>query len=214
MRRDLVRNRVPTAPGGGTVAFVDPVGHRYLDDPVAREEGGTPAIVESIRAGLVVTLKQAGPSVVEYFDVGVGRPAAAGPPPQPFRAGMDEVCATVADYLIDAVDLIATGGHRLLGDYHFDPHTGLWRHRHAAQTPLRLADLHYTADGTLVGPARQPSAGEDVLGGYLHQSADVISRRPDAIDDGPTGLPAEFEALRWFHLPPACLTHPDRATIG
>ena len=59
VRRDLVRNRVPTVPGGGTVAFVDPIGHRYLDDPVAREEGGTPAIVESIRAGLVFALKQA-----------------------------------------------------------------------------------------------------------------------------------------------------------
>jgi selenocysteine lyase/cysteine desulfurase len=59
VRRELVRNAVPTAPGGGTVAFVDPVGHRYLDDPVAREEGGTPAIIESIRAGLVVALKQA-----------------------------------------------------------------------------------------------------------------------------------------------------------
>ena len=54
VRRGLARNRVPTVPGGGTVAFVDPVGQRYLDDPVAREEGGTPAIVESIRAGLVV----------------------------------------------------------------------------------------------------------------------------------------------------------------
>ena len=59
VRRDLVRNRVPTVPGGGTVAFVDPIGHQYLDDPVAREEGGTPAIVESIRAGLVFALKQA-----------------------------------------------------------------------------------------------------------------------------------------------------------
>ncbi|HEX3213435.1 MAG TPA: aminotransferase class V-fold PLP-dependent enzyme, partial [Actinomycetota bacterium] len=59
VRRDLARNRVPTVPGGGTIAFVDPVGHRYLDDPVGREEGGTPGIVESIRAGLVVALKQA-----------------------------------------------------------------------------------------------------------------------------------------------------------
>jgi len=59
VRRELVRNSVPTAPGGGTVAFVDPVGHRYLDDPVAREEGGTPAIIESIRAGLVFGLKEA-----------------------------------------------------------------------------------------------------------------------------------------------------------
>jgi Aminotransferase class-V len=59
VRRDLVRNRVPTVPGGGTIAFVDPVGQRYLDDPVAREEGGTPGIVESVRAGLVVALKEA-----------------------------------------------------------------------------------------------------------------------------------------------------------
>ena len=57
VHRNLVRNTVPTVPGGGTVAFVDPAGHRYLDDPVAREEGGTPAIVESIRAGLVFGLK-------------------------------------------------------------------------------------------------------------------------------------------------------------
>ncbi|WP_199752130.1 aminotransferase class V-fold PLP-dependent enzyme [Actinoplanes sp. ATCC 53533] len=59
LRRDLLTNRVPTVPGGGTVAFVDPVTHRYLDDPVAREEGGTPAIVESIRAGLVFAVKDA-----------------------------------------------------------------------------------------------------------------------------------------------------------
>jgi selenocysteine lyase/cysteine desulfurase len=50
VRRDLVARRVPTVPGGGTIAFVDPVGQRYLDDPVAREEGGTPGIVESVRA--------------------------------------------------------------------------------------------------------------------------------------------------------------------
>jgi selenocysteine lyase/cysteine desulfurase len=31
---------------------------RYLNDPVQREEGGTLAIVESIRAGLVFQLKQ------------------------------------------------------------------------------------------------------------------------------------------------------------
>src|SRR5690606_17824649 len=59
VRRDLVRNRVPTVPGGGTVMFVDSSEHYYLADPVAREEGGTPAIVESIRAGLVFALKQA-----------------------------------------------------------------------------------------------------------------------------------------------------------
>jgi selenocysteine lyase/cysteine desulfurase len=59
VRRELVRNRVPTVPGGGTVAYVNPEAHDYLTDPVHREEGGTPAIVESIRAGLVFQLKQA-----------------------------------------------------------------------------------------------------------------------------------------------------------
>lgn len=30
-------------------------------------------------------------------------------------------------------------------------------------------------------------------------------------DDGPTGLPPDFETLRWFHLPPTCLTHAEAA---
>jgi selenocysteine lyase/cysteine desulfurase len=58
-RRDLFDNRVPAVPGGGTVAYVNPTEHRYLDDIEHREEGGTPAIVESIRAGLVFQLKEA-----------------------------------------------------------------------------------------------------------------------------------------------------------
>ncbi len=57
-RRELFRNRVPTSPGGGTVAYVNPLEHVYLADPEHREEGGTPAIVESIRAGLVFKLKE------------------------------------------------------------------------------------------------------------------------------------------------------------
>jgi hypothetical protein len=59
VRRELLRNRVPDVPGGGTVAYVNPTEHRYLEDPTQREEGGTPAIIESIRAGLVFQLKQA-----------------------------------------------------------------------------------------------------------------------------------------------------------
>jgi selenocysteine lyase/cysteine desulfurase len=58
-RRDLFTNRVPAVPGGGTVAYVNPFEHRYLDDIEHREEGGTPAIIESIRAGLVFQLKEA-----------------------------------------------------------------------------------------------------------------------------------------------------------
>ena len=58
-RRDLFTNRVPSVPGGGTVEYVNPSEHVYLDDVERREEGGTPDIVGSIRAGLVFQLKQA-----------------------------------------------------------------------------------------------------------------------------------------------------------
>ena len=58
-RRSLFTNRVPDVPGGGTVSYVNPTSHDYLDDIEHREEGGTPDIVGSIRAGLVFQLKQA-----------------------------------------------------------------------------------------------------------------------------------------------------------
>lgn len=58
-RKALFGNRVPSNPGGGTVAYVNPREHAYLADVEHREEGGTPAIVESIRAGLVFQLKRA-----------------------------------------------------------------------------------------------------------------------------------------------------------
>ncbi len=58
-RKALFDNRVPSVPGGGTVMYVNPTEHRYVDDIERREEGGTPAIVESIRAGLVFQLKEA-----------------------------------------------------------------------------------------------------------------------------------------------------------
>jgi hypothetical protein len=69
VRRDLLTRAVPSVPGGGTIAFVDPAGALYADDPIAREEGGTPAIVESIRAGAVVALREAiGTGYIEARD--------------------------------------------------------------------------------------------------------------------------------------------------
>ena len=59
VKRALLRPGAPVVPGGGTILFVSPTGHSYHPDPATREEGGTPAIVESIRAGLVFALKEA-----------------------------------------------------------------------------------------------------------------------------------------------------------
>lgn len=59
IRKSIVTNSVPAVVGGGTVAYVGPANHSYLADVEHREEAGTPAIVESIRAGLVFQLKNA-----------------------------------------------------------------------------------------------------------------------------------------------------------
>ncbi len=58
-KRELLRRPVPTVPGGGTILFVSPTAQAYHPDAEIREEGGTPAIVESIRAGLAFALKEA-----------------------------------------------------------------------------------------------------------------------------------------------------------
>ena len=50
-------NRPPACPGGGTVLYVLKDDLQYLTSIEEREEGGTPAIVESIRAGLAMQLK-------------------------------------------------------------------------------------------------------------------------------------------------------------
>jgi len=55
--RALFTNRVPVTPGGGTVLYTSPWDHRYLGALELREEGGTPPIVQIIRAGLVFQLR-------------------------------------------------------------------------------------------------------------------------------------------------------------
>jgi selenocysteine lyase/cysteine desulfurase len=292
VRRDLVRNTVPTVPGGGTVAFVDPIGHQYLNDPVAREEGGTPAIIESIRAGLVFALKRAvgtdliaareeqlwrhvarrwaaspgievlgsqqaarlsivsfrirhGPWYLHHnFVVALlndlfgiqarGGCSCAGPyghrllaigpaRSHAFREEIGHGCDGVkpgwtrvnlnyfisgatADFIAAAVELIAADGYRLLPDYRFDPATGLWRHvAGPPRPPITLAEVGYGPDGKMTYPRRRGQAGEEAFPGYLRQARAILAARPARLDEGPTGLPSDFEALRWFPLPPACL---------
>jgi hypothetical protein len=297
---------VPTVPGGGTVAFVDPVGHAYLDDPVAREEGGTPAIIESIRAGLVFALKEAvGTSLIaareehlwrhvlrrwadtpgievlgshqarrlsivsfrirhsarylhHNFVVAVlndlfgiqarGGCSCAGPyghrllaigaaRSHALREEIGHGCEGIkpgwarvnlnyfispaqADYIAAAVELIAADGYRLLPDYRFDPHTGLWRHASSPSQPqITLADVTFSPDGELTYPRDRSHAGEEAFPGYLREARKLLADLPASLEDGPTGLSADFEALRWFPLPPGCLSRrptgrPDMTPAG
>ncbi|MEH6593140.1 MAG: aminotransferase class V-fold PLP-dependent enzyme [Halioglobus sp.] len=58
IKKSVMTNSVPAVVGGGTVVYVTPENHRFIDDCERREEGGTPAVIESIRAGLVFKLQQ------------------------------------------------------------------------------------------------------------------------------------------------------------
>jgi selenocysteine lyase/cysteine desulfurase len=69
VKKKLLTNSVPASPGGGTVLYVTPIDHQFIADHERREEGGTPAIVESVRAGLVFKLQQAvGTDLIESLE--------------------------------------------------------------------------------------------------------------------------------------------------
>ncbi len=295
VRRELLRNRVPDVVGGGTVAYVNPTAHRYLDDPEHREEAGTPAIVESIRAGLVFQLRDAvGVDVIRAHEddfwrraverwrgnpnleiLGnleaarlsivsfvVRRPAGrylhhnyvvallndlfgiqsrggcscAGPyghrllgidleRSHEFEREIARGCEgikpgwtrvsfnyfiseTVFEYVVEAVDLVATHGWRLLPAYRFDPVTGLWRHRDGpVEPPLRLTEITYdAATGELVvPPLPHDRAPESALAGYLEEARRILASATADGDDRPPAVSEDFEHLRWFELPAGCL---------
>ena len=292
-RRSLFGNRVPDVPGGGTVAYVNTDEHRYLDDPTHREEGGTPAIIEAIRAGLVFQLKEAVgvetiraheerflSRVVEAWErepaiellgnlqrerlsivsfvvrspsgrylhhnyvvallndlFGIqarGGCSCAGPyghrllgidiershefereisggcegiKPGWVRVNFNYfVSDAVVDYVIGAVRMVGRDGWRLLGDYRFDPATGLWRHRAGVVTPpLSLHDISYGPRGVVM-PEHRETAGEELLTEHLCEGAAILqaAEGPD-LDDHPGQVSADFEHLRWFDLPAASL---------
>lgn len=55
----LCVNSVPDQPGGGTVSWTNPWGdYRYWTDTEAREEGGTPGVMQAIRTALCLKLKE------------------------------------------------------------------------------------------------------------------------------------------------------------
>jgi selenocysteine lyase/cysteine desulfurase len=301
VRRELLTNRVPVVPGGGTVAYVNPLEHRYVEDPAHREEGGTPAIVESIRAGLVFQLKQAvgvdeirareeallrravdswrvNPNIeilgnldaerlsIVSFVVRRAKPdgspgrylhhnlvvallndlfgiqsrggcSCAGPyghrllgidiershefereiahgcegiKPGWVRVNFNYfVSDAVADYVIDAVHLVADHGAALLSDYRFDPDTGLWRHRAGpVEPPLRLSQVAYDpATGEMTYPRHDEPVPESALPGYLEEGRRIVAAAAECPpDDDLSGvISADFEHLRWFELPAACL---------
>jgi selenocysteine lyase/cysteine desulfurase/tRNA(Ile)-lysidine synthase TilS/MesJ len=97
VKKRLLANKVPTAPGGGTVFYVTCDGHRYLSNREEREEGGTPDIVGAVRAGLALRLKRLA-SIAPNFPPGAtkGSPSSA---PLAVSTHSSPVLAVHASYL-------------------------------------------------------------------------------------------------------------------
>jgi selenocysteine lyase/cysteine desulfurase len=55
----LYQNNIPDHPGGGTVLWTNPWGeYQYISDIEAREDGGTPPFLQTIKAALAIKLKE------------------------------------------------------------------------------------------------------------------------------------------------------------
>ncbi len=288
-RRELFTNRVPVVPGGGTVAYVNPNEHVYLDNPEVREEGGTPAIIESVRAGLVFQLKEAvgvdtiqscerrlldrvitawssddrieilGNTAHERLSImsfvlrspsgrylhhnyvvallndmfGIqarGGCSCAGPyghrllgidieRSHEFETEIVGGCEgikpgwvrvnfnyfindAVADYIIEAVRLVAQSGWKMLPDYTFNPTSGLWRHREGlVDPPLSLHQITY-ADGQMQSPSARDSGDDAMLADQLSDASRILAEAAEPDLSRPAGNVSEhFEHLRWFDWP-------------
>ncbi|MFV9672678.1 MAG: aminotransferase class V-fold PLP-dependent enzyme [Acidimicrobiia bacterium] len=287
-RKELFTNDVPAVPGGGTVAFVNPNDHRYLDNIEHREEGGTPAIIESIRAGLIFQLKHAvGADRIRgleesFIDRAIeswssnpnikilGNPDAerlsivsfvvrhgerylhhnyvvallndlfgiqsrggcscAGPyghrllgididtstefereitrgcegiKPGWVRVNLNYfISEQVFEFIVNAVNLVANEGWRLLPYYRFDGATGLWEHRDGrGEAPLSLTEIDYS-EGTMRFDHRPQRASDPVLTDYLDEARSIFEGAlPFDGTLAPVDFTSDFEHLRWFTLP-------------
>ncbi|WGL16933.1 aminotransferase class V-fold PLP-dependent enzyme [Microbulbifer bruguierae] len=277
VRRALLPAGQPAVTGGGTVSWVSPARHTYLPAGERREEAGTPAIVESVRAGMAFALKdQVGAEVIEareaewltrafarwadndniqilggteaervsivslhilhddkplhhgfvvallndLFGIQVrGGCSCAGPYGHHLLHLTDEQSTAIeklvsegenilkpgwvrlnfnyfldeetVDYLIDAIDLVAEFGYRMLPYYQYDPSHGVWRYQgQAADDPLLLSfDIEDRAPGRVTTPLQE----------FIQQARPIMENPPGRECEQPI-LSVEGENLRWFKL--------------
>ena len=294
INRAIINNSVPVVPGGGTVAYVNTEEHRYLKDIEHREEGGTPAIIESIRAGLVFQLKESvgiptiqaleakflsraisafgeepriellgnktskrlsilsfvikGPTgkylhhnfVVALLNdlFGIqsrGGCSCAGPyghrllgidleKSHEFESQITGGCEgikpgwvrvnfnyfvsdAVVDHIIDSVLFVAQHGYLFLTDYHFNPDTGLWKHKNGpVEPPMSLKSISYNVDGDMCYPIKHDRAPESALKDYISQARELSAMKQQSVPSLKELIVSEllgerFESLRWFELP-------------
>ena len=277
VRRSLLPEGQPAVTGGGTVSWVSPARHTYLPAGERREEAGTPAIVESVRAGMAFALKdQVGADTIEAREASwiarvfarwadnrniqilggteadrvsivslhllhEGKPlhhgfvvallndlfgiqvrggcSCAGPYGHHLLHLTDEQSTAIeklvsegesilkpgwvrlnfnyfldeetVDYLIDAIELIADYGHRMLPYYQYDTSGGVWRYQgEEADAPMALEfDMAGTAPEKVTAPLQE----------FIAQARPLLKSPPGEICEQPI-LSSEGEILRWFKL--------------
>lgn len=283
VKKDLLQNSVPAMPGGGTVSFVTPERHSYLVDRERREEGGTPAIIESIRAGLVFKLQQqVGTAQIEaleqdfiqraiavwqqnpnieilgnadkerlsivslqlncagrYLHYGFvvallndlygiqsrGGCSCAGPYGHQLlgidRHTSSAIEQAVADghmiirpgwvrinfnyfiseevfqYIVQAIDMVATHGWRMLPYYKFEESSAIWRFQNQEVALAASLDQFDASGEAVAGIDRQPMP----LQGSLLAAKQEMLREHNEESVYQLQFPAELETLRWFVLP-------------
>jgi len=105
------------------------------------------------------------------------------------------------DYLIQAVNMIANDGWKLLKSYRFDLATGEWRHKDRAPgAPRKLSDLSVVSSCSSANGGLSESVLARYLDGAKHifQLEDCNARY--ATEDQAT-RPTGFDDLAWFWLP-------------
>ena len=298
IKRQVLQNAVPSLVGGGTVLYVTPEDHRFLDDPERREEGGTPAVLESIRAGLVFKLQQeVGTDVIEareadfvaraihrlkknprleilgdadaprlsilslrfryghrdlhygfvvallndLFGLQVRGGCSCAGPYGHHLLGMDLDYSRAIEreirrgamilrpgwvrlnfnyflddaeftYLLDAIELVAEHGWRLLPYYRFDEASGTWQYQGRPMAlPSSLLDWSFTQR---LGAAEIQDRRRMSLDGQCAQAAEELQRDRADCETYELQLSEAGEKLRWFTLPQEALAELRKRRAG
>ncbi len=284
------RDLPPSVGGGGTVSYVGPTGHDFVDDVEARETAGTPGFFQTLRAALALQVKDAvGPDAIAQREHALVRRAFARwaetgrveilGPADPARRlgivsfnlrcadgtrtlhprlvtvllndlfgiqsragcscagpyghrllGIDAVAAAhyraaiheghhglrpgwcrvgfhfamsdaEADYVIEAVALLAEHGDRFLPLYRFSVDTGAWTH---ATAPPAAPPAFGLASALAPPPATPDLVGDDRLAAYADALA-AARALADALPPPDTSarLDASLADLQFFALAPA-----------
>ena len=110
------------------------------------------------------------------------------------------ISEAVFEYILEAVELIAEHGHKLLDQYRFCPTSGQWRHvRGRPKPPMSLRDVSWRS-GKMEFRSRHATEPEWALDDYLTEARRIFDAAHATPGERPS-LSADFEALRWFPVP-------------